>query len=192
MIAIQVAAGIVLAYVVIVNQAAILRSIKWLTGAIFGIAVIGLIIWGASETVSALSPYSGKFISKAVSFVGVVLILIVAAAGGGGLWMLWNFWRKSEYLPKSDEAQFAMLLFMSVTNVFLVWLATSPVLTYSLAGQWYNPIDQWSRANGHADGGAIAVASLFWLWPYVPLCVIWKRRAKGAPAVADQRTTHTD
>lgn len=174
---IQIAAGIVLAYAVIANRHAIMKSTRWLGGALAVIAFFGLLIWLGGEAVGAASPYVGKFYPKIARFAGVMLILLVGLMGGITLLLLAHMlgWRKG----KKDSQ--GLVAVASFANVAFVALVTWPILAFTIIGDWYDAIDQWSRANGYADGGALALAAVFWLWPIIPLWLLSRRNARSEP-----------
>ncbi len=185
---VQIAAGIVLGVAIIAYRSALLKSAKWIAYAAFALVMLGLVIWGANEAVSAAKPYTGQFFSKIGMIIFMIPVLAFGAAGGWGLWELLRIVLRREKKPRSDTFELTIFAFMSMLNAMIVGLVTWPLLSYTVAGRWYGQIDNWSRANGFADGGAIAVASIFWLWPYLPLALIWKRRMRvGATQTDDEK-----
>lgn len=179
----QIAAGIVIAYAVIANRQAIIKSASWLGGALAVIAFLVVLIWLGGEALGAASPYIGKFYPKVARFVGVMLILAIGLIGGICLLQLAHAlgWRKG----KEDSE--GLVAAASFANVALVALVTWPILSFTIIGDWYDAIDQWSRVNGHADGGALAVAAVFWLWPVAPMWILSRRNARQAKPEATQR-----
>lgn len=173
----QIAAGIVIAYAVIANRLAIIKSARWLGGALAVIAFFGVLIWLGGEAIGAASPYIGKFYPKIARFAGIMLILAVGLVGGICLLQLAHMlgWRRG----KEDSE--GLVAAASFANVAFVSLLSWPILAFTIIGDWYGAIDQWSRANGYADGGALAVASVFWLWPIIPLWLLSRRNAQPEP-----------
>ena len=190
----QIAAGIVLGFAIIAYRGAIFKSGKWLVSVAFVLVMLGLVVWGANEAVSAAKPYAGEFFAKIGMIIFMIPILAFGAAGGWGLWELLRIVLRREKKPRSDTFELTIFAFMSMLNAMIVALVTWPLLSYTIIGDWYDRIDQWSRANGHSDSGAIAVASLFWLWPYLPLVLIWRRRtrADGAHKDSDKLDTQLE
>lgn len=174
---IQIAAGIVLAYAVIANRQTILKSAKWLAGALAVIACFGFLIWLGSGAIDAASPYVGKFYPKIARFAGGMLLLAFGFVGGICLLLLADAlgWRKG----KEDSE--LLIAAASFANVAFVALVSWPILAFTIIGDWYDAIDQWSRASGYADGGALAVAAVFWLWPIIPLWLLSRRNAQPEP-----------
>lgn len=177
LLTLQIAVGIVLAYAVIANRHLILKSARWLAGALAILAFLGILIWLGSETIGAASPYVGKFYPKIARFAGVMLILTVGLVGGICLLQLAHTlgWRKGK------EDSDGLVAAASFANVAFVSLLTWPILAFTIMGDWYGAVDQWSRANGYADGGALAVAAVFWLWPIIPLWLLSRRDAQPEP-----------
>jgi hypothetical protein len=190
---IQIAAGIVLGFAIIAYRTALFKSAKWIAFAAFALVILGLVIWGASEAVSAIKPYTGKIFSTGGMIIFMIPVFAFGAAGSWGLWeLLLIVLRREKKLvlrrekkPRSDDFELIFYIFMGFINAMIVTLFTWPLLSYTVAGRWYGQIDNWSRANGFADGGAIAVASIFWLWPYLPLALIWKRRMRVGATQTD-------
>ena len=172
---IQIAAGIVLAYALIANRLAIMKSAKWLAGALVVIACFGFMIWLGSGAIDEASPYVGKFYPRIARFAGGMLIVAAGLVGGISLLLLAGAlgWRKG----KEDSEM--LIAAASAANAAFVAIVTWPILSFTIIGDWYDAIDQWSRANGYADGGTFAVAAVFWLWPIIPLCLLDDRKDEG-------------
>lgn len=179
----QIAAGIVIAYAVIANRQAIIKSASWLGGALAVIAFFVVLIWLGGEAIGVASPYIGKFYPKIARFAGAMLILAVGLMGGICLLQLAHAlgWRKG----KEDSE--GLVAAASIANVAFVALVAWPILSFTIIGDWYDAIDQWSRVNGHADGGALAVAAVFWLWPVAPMWILSRRNARQSKPETNQR-----
>ena len=93
MIAVQAAAGIILAYVLIVNQRAILRAGGWCLSVLIGIAVLVGVGWGGSTAIGAISSHWPPIWGKVGTALGAVTVLILFSVGGYGLIRIvrWSF-----------------------------------------------------------------------------------------------------
>ncbi len=174
---IQIAAGIVLGFAIIAYRAALLKSAKWIAF-IFGFVIlIGVVGWIGTEAVGAAQPYFGKFSGKYGMILGGIFALVFGVLGGVGLVELCHEMGWLKRKPSTIGGTSENLIFAaSVANVFLVYLVTWPILYVTPIGDWYEAIDQWSRTNGFADGGALGVAGVFWLWPFLPLWFLARRK----------------
>jgi hypothetical protein len=177
LLVIQIAAGIVLGFAIIAYREALLKSAKWIAAIVGLFILIGVVGWIGTEAVGAAQPYFGKFSGKIGMILGGIFALVFGVLGGVGLVELchemgWLKRKPSTIGGTSENVIFAA----SVANVLLVYLVTWPVLYFTPIGDLYEGIDQWSRANGFADGGVIGVAGIFWLWPFLPLWFLARRK----------------
>ena len=119
MIAIQVAIGIVLAYVIIVNQNVLLRFGKGVAqfftyAAVLAVGIyLAVIAFQSVET--AASPYVAKLLPKLGIAAFVVVFFIVAAISGFGLSRLWYRFRSAKPANLSDGK---LLLFSFINMAF--------------------------------------------------------------------------
>lgn len=180
----QIAAGIVIAYAVIANRRAIITSARWLGGALAVIAFFWVLIWLGGEAIGAATPYVANYYPKIARFAGAMLILAVGLVGGICLLQLAHTlgWRKG----KEDSE--GLVAAASFANVALVALVAWPILSFTIVGDWYDAIDHWSRANGYADGGSLAGAAFFWLWPIIPLWLLSRRDARPSEPATQEKS----
>jgi hypothetical protein len=147
---------------------------EWIGVATAGTVIVWGIAWGISAGMSAAAPSIGRVVSKASGAIGtlisVVLFFGTAAAGGWGLWVLGHKILRREPVELDEKRLIAACL----ANAVLVTAASFPANTYTIIGTWVAAIDKWSRSNGYADGGSMAVFSLCLLWPLVPLFIMHK------------------
>jgi hypothetical protein len=178
---IQIAAGIVLGFVIITYRAALLRYIKWIAAFVAILALIGLAVWIGSEAVGLAEPYLGKIISKIGMIIGVLVLFGVGALGGLSFReLVYQLgWRKRRPSTIGGPPESAVIL-ASLANILLVYAISWPILQFTLVGGWYESIDQWSRENGFADGGALLATAIFWLWPALPLWLLNRRKSYGS------------
>ena len=167
MLVVQIAAGIILAYALITNRGSVLKWANWAMVAFVGAAALAALIWTGSEAVGAVSPYLPRFYSKVGNAIFGMGVVAIAVFGGFCLLQLCQAfgWRKGK-----ESSQIAVAV-SSIANAGLVWLVSWPILEFTIVGNWYAAIDLWSRAHGYADAGSVGVASVFWLWPVLPLWI---------------------
>ena len=175
---IQIAAGIVLGFAIIAYRAALLRSAKWIAAIVGFVILIGVVGWIGTEAVGAAEPYLGKFFSKIGMIFGAIVAFVVGALGGLSLLELLCTlgWRKRRPSRAGSFAESDNMIFAaSVANVILVYLVALPVLYFTPIGKAAEALDQWSRNNGFADGGALLVFTICLLWPVLPLWFLARR-----------------
>ena len=174
----QIAAGIVLGFAIITYREALLKSVKWIAAVLGFVILIGIVGWIGTEAVGAVQPYFGKYSSKFGMIFGGIVALIFGILGGFSLLeLLYTLgWRQRK--PSKDgssEESDNMIFVASVANVLLVYVVSLPILYFTPVGKGYEAFDQWSRNNGFADGGALIVAAICWLWPVLPLWFLTRR-----------------
>ena len=185
MLALQVAAGIVLAYAIIVNQKRLLAIGGWLLGALGVIIAVGSIIWAGTAAYQYVGAnISDRFWHKLGTLIGVIPIFILAATGSLGMLMLGGFFFRKK--PEAVASAFFKATEANGTNgadntgCFL-WVIcalgmisinaaiTYPVFMYTPVGSWYQLIDMYGRRNGWDDGLGILTYALLWQWVWIPL-----------------------
>lgn len=201
MLALQVAAGIVLAYVIIVNQRALLRlSGQLATLAAFIIAlsaVVWTIVAGASFASTRIPPHA---LEKALSMLVVAAVFPLAGTGGLGLLMLFApiLRRPPESVVRAIQAPagaeasesngsgdrgctvafFGLMMLALAVNYALSF----PVWALTPVGRWYDQVDVYGRATGWQDGLSILFGAVLWQWPWLPLGLYFlgKRLRRGS------------
>lgn len=159
----------------------------WIGAAIGGVVVAGGVAWAISAGTGAAAPQIGKLTSKIFGAIGTLIsvALFFGSAGAGG-WGLWTLGHKILRRSPSGMSE-KKLLGASIANAVLVTALSFPVNTYTIIGTWVAAIDKWSRSNGYADGGSMAVFSVCLLWPFVPLFITHK--LKGPEPNASSTST---
>lgn len=172
MLTLQIAAGIILAYVVIVHHKLLLKLAGTLGSLALVIAAVALLSWGASSAYTAISPQFWRFVSKLGMLLGSLMILGCVAAGGFGLlWALHEaFKRPNIHISKATVG------IATIINCIIV-VAASYAADLTPVGAWIVAADHWSRANGHADGVSVAIFAISCLWPFVVVVIL--RAARG-------------
>lgn len=177
---VQIAAGIVLGFAIIAYREALLKSVKWIAAVLGLVILIGIVGWIGTEAVGVAQPYFGKYSSKFGMIFGGIVAFVFGILGGFSLLELlytlgWRK-RKSSEDGSSEESE-NMIFAASVANVLLVYFASLPILYFTPMGKWYDSLGQWSRNNGYADGAALIVAAICWLWPVLPLWFLTRRKS---------------
>lgn len=154
-------------------------SNEWIVLAICGALAVWGITWVLSTGTTAASPELREIFSslfgKALLVVGVVVCLGVGLAGGWGLRELYYKVRK-QAVPMAPADDIKPLVVVSVMNALLVGAVSWPLDNYTVAGQWSDQLDKWSRSNGFSDGPTSALFALCLLWPFIPLYAMHKRK----------------
>jgi hypothetical protein len=175
---IQIAAGIVLGFAIIAYRGPLLKSAKWIAAIVSLVIFIGVVGWIGTEAVGAAQPYLGKFFSKIGIILGGILAIVFGILGGLSLLELLCTlgWRKRKPSRAGSFAESENMIFAaSLANVLLVYVVTWPILYFTPIGTAYKAFDQWSRNSGFADGGALIVSAICWLWPVLPLWFLARR-----------------
>ena len=173
MIALQVAAGILLAYFVIVNQRAILRVTGRLVFIGIILAGIALISAGGVLAFHSISINWWKIV-EGVAFCATMIFFVI---GGYGLVLLTRrvFRTHRPSLSGEDSVALLKLIAFAFLNMLLVAIVTWPVLTFTELGAWYDAADHWSRNNGFSDSASILITSVASLWTLIPVFFLARR-----------------
>lgn len=173
---IQIAAGIVLGFAIIAYREALLKSAKWIAAIVGFVILLGVVGWIGTEAVGAAQPYFGKYSGKIGMILGGIFAFVFGVLGGFGFVELCHEigWLKRKPLTIGGASE-NVIFAASVANVILVYLVTWPILYFTPVGYLHEGIDQWSQANGFANGGVLGVAGIFWLWPFLPLWFLARR-----------------
>lgn len=196
MIAIQVAAGILLAYIIIVNQKKLLAlGGQLLVLAAFAIGVLGLAWAGRAAWEWLGSNISPQQTQKITALIGLIPVFILAATGVVGMIMLGGLvigMKPNLVLPrlghvldtkdtKNENSGCLAVLALVVGMMLINWGLSFPLWWFTPVGHWYEGVDRWSRANGWADGGGMLFGAVLWQWVWIPLGVYFvaKRLRSG-------------
>ena len=187
MLAIQVTAGIVLAYVIIVNQKKLLELGGWLLGAACIFAAIVGVIWAGSAAVQT----AGNIIPPKVwrtlwMLVTIIPFIVLAFTGTLGMLMLGGLVLRKEPAQVSNSTfkmmegdpkktndhsgclkMIGLFFFTGLVNFGLSF----PVWAYTPIGGWYESIDAYGRANGWDDGLSMIFGAVLWQWVWMPLAI---------------------
>jgi hypothetical protein len=183
-IALQVAAGIVLAYIILVNRHKLLRWSKVLGLALLVLSLTAIAFYLLSLAGEALSasigPTLSKYFSAFLTWLGMMLYGLFAfgsaALGGLCLSMLWDKLRGAE--PSKAERE----------NNLLIWSIANLIVTVTVVALLaYTPFDiegaadGWSRENGYKDAGSFLLIAILLPWPAPLLWIVHKLNPKAEP-----------
>lgn len=192
LLVVQIAAGILLGYILIENRGRLLKVLGWLSVAAVVLGVAGFASFAVGNLASSygVSAYGAlhKLWSLLWTLVGVLIFLAVWLSGGAGIILLREriFGSSAAAVePTPDnKAGFFWLWFCSIINGALVALAAWPLLEYTWAGTAYEAIDGWSRSHGLDDGLTVASSLPFLLWPYAALWLVNRLSAKPSNEIS--------
>lgn len=154
----QIAGGIVLAYVIIANGAAIWRYSKAAMVTLVGVAALIAIGLALTEAVA----YAGEtgLIVKILRGIGTVVIAIVALAA-----MFVAAWSLSQLLKRAFFRSWTPKDGQIIALMMFNFLFATAVISFPPMSEWIKPIDQYSRSIGWADGLPMLVALTIAMWP---------------------------
>lgn len=210
MLALQVAAGIVLAYAIIVNQKKLLRWGGQLVSMLALLLGFGAIVWAVVagvQFVGASIPPGAM--SKMLTMVGVIPVFILAMTGGLGLVMLFGllFRRSPESVAravqkvadggdtaserKKDGDKGCLAVFFGLGLLVLVvnYALSFPVWAFTPIGTWYDSLYAYGMTTAWKDGLSILFGAVLWQWPWIPLGIYF---ALKKARLAKTRPTQTD
>ena len=163
-LAIQIAAGIVLAYVIIRNGLQVWRYSVGLLAILAILAVylfIGTTAFQAVESYGGFGTVAAKVLHYAGLFAGIIAFFAAIYVEGFALKTITNRLFNRDWQPKNA------LWYLGGLNFFFTMLALSG-FSLTNEGPILGPLDQYGRANGWDDGLVLGVCLLVSLW-VVPL-----------------------
>lgn len=199
MIALQVAAGIVLAYLIIVNQKKLLALGGWVLGALATMVAIGALIWaGVAAVQFAGSAISPKMWEKLWTLVGVIPVFILAFTAMLGMLLLAGLLvgRKPEAMSRglfkalevedgkeAGTAGCIGLIGLGIAMMLVNYAISFPVWAFTPVGSWYEAVDAYGRSHDWKDGLSVFFGALLWQWVWIPLGIHFgvKRLRAGKP-----------
>lgn len=199
MIAIQVAAGIILAYVIIVNQKRLLALGGQLLVLLAFAIGVGVLIWAGSSAWNWVgSNITPRQTQKITALIGLMPVFILAGTGTAGMIMLGGLilGKKPELVlrglgkalettdTKNENTGCLAFIALGVAMMLINWGLSYPVWAFTPAGEWYEAVDRWSRANGWADGGSVLFGAILWQWVWIPLGIYFLVKRLRSPKSA--------
>jgi hypothetical protein len=184
MIVLQVAAGIILAYIVIVNQRVALNALK-VIGAVLLFCLLAAI---AFYTISIAIVYLGETIGpklsaragRIVSDFSMLVFVFFALGSGltGGYCLSVISYKRKGVKPPADPDNHPYFGWSLLNLIFVLGVLGLLSLTpLDISGT----IDAWSRENGYKDTGGFVLIGVLLPWPALWLWLL-NRRKPEAPS----------
>ncbi|GAO39227.1 hypothetical protein SCH01S_28_00860 [Sphingomonas changbaiensis NBRC 104936] len=175
-IALGVASGLVLAYILITRGNAIASGIKQLVEVVLSIAGVAVMVWGVYALGSAGFTDNG-FVGILVRWVGGMFLAIIGLGifffGGLGLsdlfYRVTGIEKRPAKNPNRDDRDIAW----GFLNVAILFGVSFTFQALGLTG-WMDAIDSYGRAHGMQDGLTVGVFALFLLWPWLIVLALMK------------------
>jgi hypothetical protein len=145
-------------------------SLDWLvmTGVAYWFFTIAA--WVILEVISPPASPVGWFVGKIFYFAGGLIAIFICFsaffAGAQGLRTL-TFRFAGRKPPELDNDDY--LVTFGFSNLLLAGSVYWLLNNYTIAGYWFSSLDHWTRGNGFADGGVMALFMVCLLWPWVLL-----------------------
>jgi hypothetical protein len=196
MIALQVAAGIVLAYIIIVNQRTLLKAGKLIGTVLFVGSLAAISVYFASLAFEALSasigPKASSVISLALEWLGKMIFAIVmlSCAGIGGHCLSMVRYKLRGIRPPAVARENSVVLW-SILNA-VITASIFGLLSFTPLGRVYDGIDHWSRSSGYKDAGSVIVFLIALPWPAIWLLFLAQREARIKNDEASTTTTDSE
>jgi len=173
----QIAAGIVLAYVIIKNGASVWR---WSLAAI-SVLAIAVAVFFLAYSANEAAAEQGGLIGILRTLLGIIAMLIfgitlLAAMTASG----WSLMKIFGRMLKRDFSGEKRVFFLGMGNFFFTMLALQG-FDMTDSGPIFRATNAFGRAHGLADGVTVALAGLASLWP-VLVWYLFVRKAKGIDA----------
>lgn len=199
MIALQVAAGILLAYFIIVNQKKLLAWGGKLIALLALLVALAAMIWAAVAAVQFLgsvvtSPGVRQYLphfqtDKILTMLGLIPIFILAATGGLGLaFLIGLFVRRppertgkailtaveggeKPSQKKNDNGYGCVFVFFGLGALVLIVNYPLSFLVWDRTpiGGWYDELYRYGMTTEWKDGLSLLFAAVLWQWPWIPL-----------------------
>jgi hypothetical protein len=214
MIALQVAAGILLAYFVIVNQKKLLVWGGQLVSGLAMIAAIGAIIWAGWAGVQFVAKVvPSETVQKVLTMFGLIPVFILVGTGSVGLALLIGliFRRSPEATSKAiwvvvdggdkpsrkndRDGKGCVYVFFGLTLLALGinYLLSFPVWAYTPIGGWNDQLYRYGMITAWKDGLSLLFCAGLWQWPWIPLGLYFlMRRFKAGTAKPDEQLGDID
>lgn len=205
LLAIQVAAGIVLAYAIIVNQRALLRWGGQIVSTLAVLLCIGAIVWAlvaAAQFIGASIP--NAIVQDLLMVTSIGLLFILAMTAGLGLVMLFGLIsrfgpkRAARYVVttlgsgtastrKSGHGKGGVGVFLGLALLAGVvnYALSFPVWAYTPFGSWDDALYAYGMTTNWKDGLSVLFSAILCQWPWIilgPYFVV-KRARRGGQAL---------
>jgi hypothetical protein len=183
----QIAAGIVLAYLVIR-----FRHTFWaLAIGLLALAAIVAVVAGVSAGASYVADTIPINWEKVITFVSIIPLFGLAGIGAYGLLTLFRITFRTERPSAEGDGCLPVLSFFGILNMMIlaaVAVAVEAVFPDNPIRRAAEAIDDWSRSAGHKDlGSTLLGTALMAIWPWlIILIVMGVVRLRGKASAHDQ------
>ena len=189
MLVLQIAAGIVLAYLIIRFR----HSIWALALCLLVIAVIVVAVVGAGAGVTAVAESLQINWEKVLTAVVVLPCFALMGIGAYGLLTIFHVAFNTERPKAEGDGCFPVLVLFGFLNAFILTalgllFPTNPIAQTAVA------INEWSRATGHKDLGSMLFGTfLMAVWPWLILLALYGiARLRGSISVHNEPNEPAD
>lgn len=189
MLVLQIAAGIVLAYLVIRFR----HSVWAVTAGIVSLAVIVAVVLGLSAGAGAIAEHVPINWAKVLSAVVVLPCFALMGIGAYGLLTIFHVAFNTERPKAEGNGCFPVLVLFGFLNAFILTVLGLIFPTNPIA-QTAGAINEWSRAAGHKDLGSMLFGTfLMAVWPWLILLALYGiARLKGSRPIPNEANEPTD
>jgi hypothetical protein len=185
MLAFQVAAGIVLAYAIIINQKKLLVFGGWLLGVVATLGAIWALLWAGTAAVQFVGAHiTPKLGAKLLTLLTIFPVFVLAFTATLGLLMLGGLIMgkkprlvarglfaalDSDKPSESNRAGCAGLIGLGMGMLLVNYLLSFPVWAYTPLGEWFGALYRYGMTTAWKDGLSILFAAVLWQWVWIPL-----------------------
>lgn len=168
----QIAAGIVLAYLIIR-----FRHTAWaLAVGLLSIVAIIAVVAGLGAGASYVAEANSINWAKVVTFVSVIPVLGLAGIGAYGLLTLFRIAFRTERPSTEGDGCFPVLGLFALMNMLILAAASAAVEAMypdNPISRVAGAVNDWSRATGHKDLGSMLFGTaMMALWPWLIFAAI--------------------
>lgn len=184
MLVLQIASGIVLAYLIIRFR----HSVWAVAVGLLALAAIIAAIVGIGAGVSAVADEFSIDWGKVITFASIIPLFAFAGVGAYGLLTLFHITFRTERPRAEGDGCFPVLLFFGILNM-LILAAVAAVVEAAFpnnpVGRLAQSVDDWSRGAGHKDlGSSLFGTALMAIWPWLIFSILLSiARIRGRPFV---------
>lgn len=188
MLVLQIAAGIVLAYLIIRFR----HSIWALTLGLLVMAVIVIVVVGAGAGVTAFADSLQINWEKVLTVIVVLPCFALMGVGAYGLLTIFHVAFNTERPRAEGDGCFPVLVLFGFLNAFIL-TALGLLFPTNPIAQAAGAINEWSRASGYKDLGSMLFGTfLMATWPWLILLALYGiARLRGSRSVHNKTNEPT-
>jgi hypothetical protein len=188
MLVLQIAAGIVFAYLIIRFR----HSVWAVALGLLTIAAIIAAFVGVAAGVSAVADEFSIDWDKVVTFASIFPLFALGGVGAYGLLTLFHITFRTERPRAEGDGCFPVLLFFGILNMLILAAGAAAVeaaFPNNPIGQLAQSVDDWSRGAGHKDlGSSLFGTALMAIWPWLIFSILLGiARIRGRPFADSSR-----